>query len=322
MKKRMKKGLAAAAALLAMAALTGCAAASNPGDLQRMGMEIQESISTFGGLLMVLGLAFSLIPYFVEGYAIMCTGHKAKVEGDFMPFIPIARQIYQMRIADCPIWYIFFFEYTTITVCTVGLICFLLFMLTKSFVIITVLIIIYILANMVFTFLYYQKYYKVFGFNPNTAWMNIIPTFGVVALVFSMLIAFSNDIHYGNYVDPKKLPKSPGNKEKGGQKGVIVGVSGKYENASFDMEDGAELIFGRSPQEANIVFDQVHADVSRKHWSVRFAGRNNQYVVTDFSATGTFTSEGVRLEKNQPTQLSRGTVIYLGGSKQNAFRLN
>ena len=101
-----------------------------------------------------------------------------------------------------------------------------------------------------------------------------------------------------------------------------MGISGKYENASFDMEDGAELVFGRSPQDANIVFDQVHADVSRKHCSVRYDGRNNQYIVTDYSATGTYTDGGIRLEKNQPKQLSKGTVIYLGGSKQNAFRLN
>lgn len=322
MKKRMKMGLPVLAALVMTGCLTGCAS-SNPNDIQNMATDMVNAVSAFGGLITLLGLAFALIIYFVEGYAIMCTGHKAKIEGDFMPFVPIARQIYQMKIADCPVWYIFFFGTSTITVCSVMLICFLLWMVIESIPIITALIIIYVLANMVFTFLYYQKYYKAFGFNPNTAWLNIIPSFGVVALVFGMLIAFSNDIHYGDYVDPSKLPGVPGSGEKkSSNKGVIVGVSGKYENASFDMEDGAELVFGRSPQEANIVFDQVHADVSRKHCSVRFDGRNNQYIVTDFSATGTYTDGGVRLEKNQPKQLSRGTVIYLGGSKQNVFRLN
>lgn len=277
-----------------------------------------------GSIILLPFLIVCLGIYFVNGYAIMCTGHKAKVEGDFMPFVPIARQIYQMRIADCPIWYIFFFGFTAITAGSVSLILFLVGLITdNNGAILLALFIIYVLANRVFTFLYYQKYYKAFGFNPNTAWLNIIPFFGVVAKAFRMLIAFSNDIHYGDYVDPSKLPEAPGKTpKKSGNKGVVVGISGKYENASFDMEDGAELVFGRSPQDANIVFDQVHADVSRKHCSVRYDGRNNQYIVTDYSATGTYTDGGIRLEKNQPKQLSKGTVIYLGGSKQNAFRLN
>ncbi len=282
-------------------------------------------IAALGGFIFLPVIIICLGIYFVNGYAIMCTGHKAKVEGDFMPFVPIARQIYQMRIAECPVWYIFFFGYTTITTGTQLLVSFLVMLITnnRGGAIVAALLIIYNLANRVFTFLYYQKYYKAFGFNPNTAWLNIIPFFGVVAKAFRMLIAFSNDIHYGDYVDPSKLPEAPGKTpKKSGNKGVVVGISGKYENASFDMEDGAELVFGRSPQDANIVFDQVHADVSRKHCSVRYDGRNNQYIVTDYSATGTYTDGGIRLEKNQPKQLSKGTVIYLGGSKQNAFRLN
>lgn len=285
---------------------------------------IASVVAAFSGVLILPVIIICLGIYFVNGYAIMCTGHKAKVEGDFMPFVPIARQIYQMKIADCPIWYIFFFGWTTVTWGSVFLILFLVGLIThNNGAILLALFIIYVLANRVFTFLYYQKYYKAFGFNPNTAWLNIIPFFGGVAKAFRMLIAFSNDIHYGDYVDPSKLPEAPGKTpKKSGNKGVVVGISGKYENASFDMEDGAELVFGRSPQDANIVFDQVHADVSRKHCSVRYDGRNNQYIVTDYSATGTYTDGGIRLEKNQPKQLSKGTVIYLGGSKQNAFRLN
>ena len=282
-------------------------------------------IAALGGFIFLPVIIICLGIYFVNGYAFMCTAHKAKVVGDFMPFVPIARQIYQMRIAECPVWYIFFFGYTTITTGTQLLVSFLVMLITnnRGGAIVAALLIIYNLANRVFTFLYYQKYYKAFGFNPNTAWLNIIPFFGVVAKAFRMLIAFSNDIHYGDYVDPSKLPEAPGKTpKKSGNKGVVVGISGKYENASFDMEDGAELVFGRSPQDANIVFDQVHADVSRKHCSVRYDGRNNQYIVTDYSATGTYTDGGIRLEKNQPKQLSKGTVIYLGGSKQNAFRLN
>ena len=64
------------------------------------------------------------------------------------------------------------------------------------------------------------------------------------------------------------------------------------------------------------------ARINNRNVYIQDSANNNQYIVTDFSATGTYTDGGVRLEKNQPKQLSRGTVIYLGGSKQNAFRLN
>lgn len=36
----------------------------------------------------VFGLS-ALLTYFVWGYTIMCTGRKADVEGDFLPFLPI-----------------------------------------------------------------------------------------------------------------------------------------------------------------------------------------------------------------------------------------
>lgn len=292
-----------------------------PSNVESFISDIAGVIQSMSILILILGIVFTLLPYFVHGYAIMCTGRKAKVDGDFMPFIPVARQIYQMKIAKCPVWYIFFFGTTTVTVVTVGLISSLLYKLTGKMAIVTVLCIIYIIANMVFTFLYYQKYYEAFGFNPNTAWMNIIPTFGLVAVTFAMLIAFSNSIRYGKYVETP-ASDARGSKSMPTNSGVIVGIAGSYRDARFDLVDGAELIFGRSPQEANIVFDQLAADVSRKHCSVRFDGRANQYVVTDYSSNGTYLENGSRLEHGQPKQLSRGTVIYIGSSRQNGFRLN
>ncbi len=283
--------------------------------------DLAGAIQSMGILFFILGLVFTLLPYFVQGYAIMCTGRKAKLNSDFMPFIPVARQIYQMKIAKCPVWYIFFFGTTTITVASVGLISLLLFKLTGKVAIVSVLWIIYIIANMVFTFLYYQKFYEAFGFNPNTAWLNIIPTFGLAALTFSMLIAFSNSIRYGKYVEAP-VQEGYGKKAMPTNSGTIVGVAGAYRDATFDLVDGAELIFGRSPQDANIIFDQLATDVSRKHCSVRFDGRANQYLVTDYSSNGTYLENGTRLENGQPKALSRGTVIYLGSSRQNGFRLN
>lgn len=275
-------------------------------------------------LVFFLWIFLYLVPYFVKGYALMCTGHKAKVDGDFMPFVPIARQLYQMKIVDCPWWYVFFFEGTTITCGTVGLVTLLLNMLTGMPMISFVLVVIYLIANRVFTFFYYQKYYRAFGFNPNTAWLNIVPTFGFIATVFTYLIAFSNAILHKDYVSPLEVntPPDRNGKKASANAGVVAGVAGKYAGANFDMVDGSELVFGRDPQSANIIFDQTDTDISRRHCSVKFDGMANQYVVTDYSSTGTYLESGMQIEKGQPKTLAKGTVIYLGGSKKNGFRLN
>ena len=51
-----------------------------------------------------------LVPYALTGYAVMLTGRKAGLDTDWMAYIPIARQLYQMQIARCPWWYIFLFK--------------------------------------------------------------------------------------------------------------------------------------------------------------------------------------------------------------------
>lgn len=291
-------------------------------DLINLIGDIGEAIEGLGAFFSIAGVLLVIVSYFVKGYAIMCTGHKAKVTGDFMPFVPIARQLYQMKITELPVWYIFFFEFTTITVGLVSLISVLLTMLLKLPILVMILLIIYFIANRVFTFLYYQKLYSSFGFNPKAAWLNIIPSLGFISTTFTFLIAFSNAILHKEYVNPVDVPAPPQKNSSQANTGIIAGVVGKYSGANFDMVDGAELTFGRDPQTSNIVFDQTSTDISRSHCSIRFDGRANQYVVTDCSSTGTFLENGVRLEKNQPKTLSRGTTIYLGSSKQNGFRLN
>ena len=123
-------------------------------------------------------------------------------------------------------------------------------------------------------------------------------------------------------MDPQKVVTPDNGPKSLSADGVVVGIVGKYLNASFEMKDGTELIFGRDPKEANIVFDATAADVSRKHCSIRFDGKAQQYVVTDYSSNGTFLESGMRLEKFQPKTIAKGTVVYLGSSRQNGFRLN
>ncbi len=270
----------------------------------------------------IILLLIALIPYEVHGYALMCIGRKAGLKTDWMPYIPIARQIYQMHIANCPIWYIFLFGTTTVTVGCAVIVSVLLSVILRSLAALTfivILIIIYAIAVIVFTFLYYRRFYPYFGFNPNTALLNIIPAFNAIALALDLVIGFSNLFHYGDYYVGAAQPEDyyiPSGA------GTIIGVSGPYANSNFTIQEGAQLIFGRDPQQANIVFDESQSDVSRNHCTVFFDGADNLYVVTDHSTTGTYLDDGTRLQKEVPTQIYRGTTIYLGSSRKNGFLLS
>ena len=98
-------------------------------------------------------------------------------------------------------------------------------------------------------------------------------------------------------------------------------VDGKYAGASFDVSDGSEVVFGRSASDANVVFDQFDTDISRKHCSIRFDVAAGDYVVTDTSTNGTYLNGGKQIPSGTPTHVARGSVIYLGKSRKNSFRL-
>lgn len=274
---------------------------------------------------LLFAVVLMMLTYFVSGYVIMCTGHKARIQSDWMPFVPVARQLYQMQIASCPWWYIFFFGFSTVTYASVLLVEWLIYTLTKKMAIVIILLLIYMVVNLAFSFLYYRKYFYYFGFNPNTAWIQIIPSFGMVSLTFAVLIAFSDAIHFrgtggGNdndvEADSRTIAPKPSQR-----KAVIIGRSGKYADAHFDVTDGKEVIFGRAAAECNIIFDQYATDISRKHCSIRFDTLSGQYVIVDYSSNGTFLEDGTRLEKNKENVYPKGTVIFLGNRK-NTFELS
>ena len=51
-------------------------------ELEEIFDEIMMAAEGFSMLFSLAAIVIFLSKYFVEGYALMCTGHKAKVEGD------------------------------------------------------------------------------------------------------------------------------------------------------------------------------------------------------------------------------------------------
>lgn len=289
-------------------------------------MELLASLVMVYSFLGIVVLCMAVGVYFLYGYALKCIGEKAGVEGEWMPFVPIARAVYMTRLVDVPVWYILFLSDTIFGVVS-SVLSFVLSMVFKSTWISSFVFLAYCAAVIVFKFFFYSRLYGRFRINPMAGWLNVIPGVSIIAEVFIYLIAFSNSIQYGEYVTPvyppvNDMPKNNvGSTAPPAYKGVITGVSGQYNGASFEIADGQSVSFGRG-NDCNLVFDATAADISRQHLVVSFDGKSNMYMAVDYSSNGTYLEDGTRLDNLQPKHLRRGTMVYLGSSKKNAFILN
>ena len=131
-------------------------------------------VSGLGFMFYATLIGSVLISYILVGYMIMCVGRKAGLTEDWMAYIPIARQLYQMQIAKCPWWYIFLFQGCFVNNAVLVILCIIFGALFKSMPLTLLVVILWLVASLVFTFFYYRKYYPLLGFNPNTAWLRIL----------------------------------------------------------------------------------------------------------------------------------------------------
>lgn len=102
-------------------------------------------------------------------------------------------------------------------------------------------------------------------------------------------------------------------------KGKIAGLTGMYAGTNIPMVHNDLIKIGKDPSRANIVIEGSH--ISGLHCSIKYDAINNCYVVTDCSTNGTYLQDGRRLNKNTPTNLPLGSVIYIT-NRDNSFSLN
>lgn len=273
-----------------------------------------------GGLLIIMLVGI----YAFNGYRIMQTGKKAGLskDWDWMPYVPVARQIYQMNIADCPWWYIFFFGFTLITTVPLQLVLYVLSAVFGNPVVELIIQLLFWIVCLVFTWLYYRKFYPKFNFDKNTAWLHVIPGFSI-GLVFEMVIAFYNKITFsqdGTFDDGPR-PGSATPPKLSQKEGIVSGIAGKYAGYTFSVQHQQSISFGRNAAVVNIVFDDSDKDISRVHCKVEYDADTDQYTVTDYSSFGTYQANGIKLNKGESVNMPRGSVIYLGNSRKNGFKL-
>lgn len=102
----------------------------------------------------------------------------------------------------------------------------------------------------------------------------------------------------------------------------IMGLSGMYAGARFDVSDGRPVIFGRDTSVCSVIFDSSEPAISRQHCIVTYLPGVDMYSVRDISKNGTFIgSPSNRMPANVDQTVPKGTVLYLGSGSV-AFRLD
>ena len=76
--------------------------------------DLFQSILALGALLVIVGIAAAIAVYLYAGYVLMCIGRKAglRKENDWMAYVPVARDLYALRMAGKSWWCVFFFSGT------------------------------------------------------------------------------------------------------------------------------------------------------------------------------------------------------------------
>ena len=100
--------------------------------------------------------------------------------------------------------------------------------------------------------------------------------------------------------------------------GVIEGVGGVYKGATFTIEDGETLTFGRDPAICHVVFET--SNISRAHCAIRYSAAENSYYVKDTSRNGTYYADGIRMQPQREMPVTAGEKIYLDNPNE-MFRL-
>lgn len=95
-------------------------------------------------------------------------------------------------------------------------------------------------------------------------------------------------------------------------KGVMRGLCGMYAGAEISLAEGG-VILGRDATKANLVFDDVHTRVSRKHCKISFDRQNQIFRLEDYSSTGTYKNGSTKcLPQGMSVPLQPGSVIAIG----------
>jgi|GEM_PF-1848599 len=101
---------------------------------------------------------------------------------------------------------------------------------------------------------------------------------------------------------------------------VVKGVSGHFAGQTLELSNN-QLVIGRDPRLAQLVYPQDREEISRKHLTIRFDEQTQKFNLIDSSSNGTYLSSKQKLEPGQAYYLNSGERFYLADPKE-VFEVN
>ncbi len=115
---------------------------------------------------------------------------------------------------------------------------------------------------------------------------------------------------------PKPTESAPVTKSKPSlPRAGIKGISGHFAGQTIELVDN-QLVIGRDPRLAQLVYPQSSEEISRKHVTIRFDERTNKFILEDSSSNGTFLSSNQKLEPGKQYYLNSGDRFYIADPKE------
>ncbi len=99
----------------------------------------------------------------------------------------------------------------------------------------------------------------------------------------------------------------PGKKET---KPFLKGIAGSFAGKTTEFFEG-QIVIGRDPRLAQLIYPQNNTDISRKHCTIRFDEKTYKFILEDHSSNGTFLSSNQRLEAGKQYYINAGDRFYL-----------
>lgn len=96
--------------------------------------------------------------------------------------------------------------------------------------------------------------------------------------------------------------------------GMLTGVRGEYAGAEISIADGEIIAIGRNQEECSLILNS--RKVSRKHCAVLYDGKEDDYILINYSLNGTYLSDGRLLEQEKLYHVPHGTVFYINTEEE------
>ena len=100
--------------------------------------------------------------------------------------------------------------------------------------------------------------------------------------------------------------------------GILKCISGKFKGTVLYIYSNEKIVFGRSYEKADLVFDEM--EISREHCWIQYNDKINGYFICNCSANGIFINDQYITEKNSIVNLKQGDKIQLAET-DNVFQV-